>query len=107
MNNLWIDILLLSTICVMVTDISGFFDYFEEWLGKKLKAKVQLKILECSLCQTWWLGLLYLIITNQVHIYSIAYTLFIAVQTPIILDTIYLSRDLVGKAINIINKYLI
>lgn len=78
MINLWFDILLLATICVIVTDISGFFDHFQEWLGKKLKAKVQLKILECPNCQAWWCSLLYLVITHQVHLYSIAYALFIA-----------------------------
>lgn len=109
MNNLWLDILLLSTICAMVTNISGFFNYFEEWLGKKLKAKVQLKILECSNCQAWWCSLLYLVITHQVHLYSIAYALFIAfIMQTVIEEVLYLIQGTLMFLLNKMNitKYI-
>lgn len=88
-----INLLLIQVIVVMVTDISGFFNHFEEWLGEKLKGKVHLKILECSTCQCWWLCLLYLLCTRELSLPLIAFSLFLAVMTKITADAIYMVRD--------------
>lgn len=100
------DLLLIAIIVVSVTDISGFFDYFEEWLGKKIGGTVSFKILECSLCQTWWCCFIYLILTHNIHLWTLAASLFIAVQTPVIGDTIYLVRDTIGNLISKLNNIL-
>lgn len=100
------DLLLIATIVVCVTDIAQFFTYFEEWLGKKIGGTVSFKILECSLCQTWWCCFIYLILTHNIHLWTLAASLFIAVQTPVIGDTIYLIRDTMGNIVNKLNEVL-
>lgn len=104
---LWyLDIIYIAIIVVCITDIALFFDHFQEWLGKKLGGTVNCKLLSCSFCQNWWLCLAYLILTNNIHLYTIAFTLFISVQTPIIADAIYLIRDSMGNLINKLTKLL-
>lgn len=99
-----IKLLLIQAIVVMVTDISGFFNHFEEWLSEKLKGKVQLKILECSLCQCWWVCLLYLLWTRELTLPWIAFSLFLAVMTPITSEAIYIIRDGILAILRKINR---
>lgn len=75
-------LLMIASITVMVTDIAQFFQYFENKLSKWLKGPVHIKLLECSLCQTWWLSLFYLIYTNQISILSLFLALLAAILTP-------------------------
>ena len=49
------------TICFLI-DISGIIDNIEWWLSKWLKGKAKIpKPFSCSLCMTWWVGLIYII----------------------------------------------
>lgn len=63
----------ISFILAFITDISGVVYNIEELIGKWLNLKnVHIKILECSLCQMWWTGLIYLCITGNLSILYIA-----------------------------------
>lgn len=101
-----INLILIAVVIVCITDKAQFFIGFEEWLSKKLGGKVQYKILECSLCQTWWASLCYLIATHSVYIWTIALALLIAISTSLIGDIIQLSQDMIGFLINAIYKLI-
>lgn len=89
-----LNILQIALICVLVTDFTDFFENIEKWIARWLGVNnVSLKILECSLCQTWWCSLLYLIITNNVSITTILIALSMAVATPILMNTVLLIRE--------------
>lgn len=106
----YINILLIAVICVCIIDISGFIDTLKSALsklltkGKLTNSNYSLKPIDCSLCMTWWLGLIYLIICNSVSLLNIAILLLIAVSTPIINDIIRLIQDLIIKLIQVIEK---
>ena len=67
------DLLLLTAIIVFVVDLSGWsgtlLDLLSRYLGKTV---TDFKPFTCSLCMTFWGGLAYLLITNQVSIPSLA-----------------------------------
>lgn len=74
-----LDLLLIQCIIVFITDISGITHYIKKWIWKYLRGTTnyppsfELHLVECSLCQTWWIGLIYLIITHNISIPMIAY----------------------------------
>lgn len=106
----YINILLIAVICVCIIDISGFIDTIKSALnkvitkGKLTNSNYSLKPIDCSLCMTWWSGLIYLICYNSVSLLNIAILLLIAISTPIINDIIRLFQDLIIKVIQLINK---
>lgn len=104
------NLFLISIIVVCIVDISGFVDTVKSTISKILTngkfktADYQLKPFDCSLCMTFWIGLIYLIIYHQLTLLNVSILLLIAVSTPIINDAIRLIQDIITKLINIIYK---
>lgn len=106
---IYINILLITTIICLVTDISGVVESIKNWLKKWLdiKGEVKCKLLECSLCQSHWINLIYVIYLyindclccNFLFIYT--YILFLSVNTTNITNILLFIRDLIE---NIIQK---
>lgn len=98
---IWTSVLLIALICVMVIDISGFITSIEELLAKWLEVrKVRIpRPFSCSLCATFWTSMAYAVCVGQLSLAVIAYSLFIAVMTPIISDLIWNLRDFLGVLI--------
>lgn len=63
---MWIELLLLTVIVCFVVDISGFIDTIKnliwKWVfnGKREYRDFRLKPLDCSLCMTFWVGLIWI-----------------------------------------------
>lgn len=106
------NLFLIAVITVCIIDISGFVDSTKSVLnkvitnGKFSNSNYSLKPFDCSLCMTWWIGLIYLIIYNSVSLVNIAILLLIAISTPIINDIIRLIQDLITKLIQVIENYI-
>ena len=104
-------ILMIQIIMVLVIDISGFCDEIKIMLSKLLtKGKIatsnyNIKPFFCSTCMTWWCGLIYLIIAQEVSLFMIAFTLFVACMSPITKDLYYMIYDTIEKIIRTINKF--
>ena len=105
-------ILMIQIIMVMIIDISGFVEEMKIMLSKLLtRGKIatsnyNIKPFFCSTCMTWWCGLIYLIIVNEVSIFTIAFTLFVACMSPITKDLYYMIYDTIEKIIRTINNFL-
>ena len=112
MGIMMLKILMIQIIMVLIIDISGFVDEMKIMLSKLLtRGKIatsnyNIKPFFCSTCMTWWCGLIYLIIVNEVSIFTIAFTLFVACMTPITKDIYYMIYDTIEKIIRTINKYI-
>lgn len=69
-------------ICVTVTDRFNFFENFSGEIHRLLTGNTtpaQLPyVLRCSLCQTFWLGLLYILFTHHFTILGIAAVVLVA-----------------------------
>lgn len=104
------NLFLIAVITVCIIDLSGFVGTLKSALNKLLtrgklsNSDYQLKPFDCSLCMTFWIGLIYLIIYHQLTLLNISILLLIAVSTPIINDVIRLIQDLITRIINIIYR---
>lgn len=106
---MWLNILLIAVILVIITDLSGIVEYIKSHLYFKLRGTYNypetwdtpiIHLLSCSFCQTWWLGLLYLIVIGKVTIPAIAYLLVICLLTTTIRDLLALFKEILTKAID-------
>lgn len=98
---LYLNILMITFICVYIIDLSGIIDELENIIGKWLKCKIKIpKPFSCSLCSSWWLGLLYIIIMGKFTILNIAFVAFLSFLSPNIYNVLIALKiaidDLIG-----------
>jgi len=112
---MWLNIFLIAIILVIITDLSGIVEYIKSHLYFRLRGTYDyppswdtpiIHLMSCSLCQTWWVGLVYLIVIGQVTIPAIAYLLAIAYLTTTIKDIIVFIKEVLTKAIDKMFKML-
>ena len=108
-----INLFILTCIIVFIIDLSGFVDEMVKRLYYKY-IKVgdyhtlipKLKPLTCSLCLSFWAGIIYLLITSQFTILMIGYVCLLAFLSPVIGDILVMIKDAVNKIINLIYKLI-
>ena len=112
---MWLNIFLIAIILVIITDLSGIVEYIKSHLYFRLRGTYDyppswdtpiIHLMSCSLCQTWWVGLVYLIVIGQVTIPAIAYLLAIAYLTTTIKDIIVFIKETLTKAIDKLFKMI-
>lgn len=97
-----IDLLIITLILVFIIDISGIITEIERMMQKRLQRKVVIrKPLSCSLCMTWWIGLVYILITGF-SIPMLGYVALLSFLTPIFKDMLLVIRELMQKVLNLI-----
>lgn len=80
-----LDLLLMTIIIVFIIDLSGVLESIEAFLSKWLKGKAKVpKPFSCSLCSTWWSGLIYLWVCSQFTLLNITIVALFAFLTPVI-----------------------
>lgn len=115
---MYIDLLLITIISVLLIDHTGFFRSMLDILWKNCSGTSKplpddlywtdispfLKPLECSLCTSFWLGLIYLLVTANLNLLSFAYLLLLSIMTPFISDLIQLIKDITIKGVRILSN---
>ena len=107
-----LNLLFIQLICVLIIDISGFIDSLKYGISKILtKGKIptadyRIKPIDCSLCMTFWTGLIYIICMGQFSLLLLAYILLLSIMTPILKDFINLIKDICIFVINKIYKLI-
>ena len=67
-------LILINIIVVFLIDQSGFINEFKTWLkklltkGKMKDSNYSLKPFDCSLCMTFWVSLIYLLVFQELTI---------------------------------------
>lgn len=108
-----LNILLIAVVTVCIVDISGFTDSWKSAFkrlvtrGRMSDPFYTLKPFDCSLCLTFYAGIIYLWITHSFSVWMITYVLLISVMTPVIKDLIFFVRDLCQKIISVLYRKLI
>lgn len=106
MNTL-ITLALIQLSVVIITDISGVWDNIEQAVSKWLHCKIKLPhICICSFCQTWWIGLIWLIASGRVNMLMIAALLMLCTFTSVTSSLVRLITDSIGSLINFLYKKL-
>lgn len=106
---MFLDLLFLALITVFVIDYSGVIQSLEEGLQKWLKMPNRAHVpkpFSCSLCMTWWTGLIYLLISAQFSLMAIALLAVIAAMTPAINSLLVFSVSLPNKVILVLQDWL-
>lgn len=107
-----IELILIQLIIVYIIDLSGVVDSIKLFISKHLtKNKIvttnfSIKPFDCSLCSTWWIGLIYLLICHSFTIPYIALVALLSFLTPISNNILLLMKDLIGFEINKIYEWL-
>lgn len=96
--------LLLINVCIVLVHESGFVAYMDDWVSNKWKFHHLPYICLCALCQTWWLSLLYIIITGQFTIPMIALCLLNAHMTKVTQPLYRTIENIVLKLIELLNR---
>lgn len=96
-----IELLIITALIVFIIDLSGFVNEMERIIGRWLKCTVRIpKPFSCSLCSSWWAGLIYLIIVGRFTILWIGYVALLAFLTPVIYNILQFLRDGLNRIIN-------
>lgn len=104
-----LNLLFIQMIIVFIVDISGFVDSVKVGIsrlitkGKISKSDFRIKPFDCSLCTTFWVGLIYLLCVHQFSIPMIAFVCLLAATTGITKEIFYTLNDIVIKILRLIN----
>lgn len=107
-----INLTLIAAIVVFIVDISGAVDSLKsglKWIltkGKMKNSDYQLKPLDCSLCMTFWSGIIYLLITKNFTLPYLAFVCLLSCFSGIIKSSILLVEDILIKITQLIYKLL-
>lgn len=107
-----IDLMIIAFIVVFIVDISGAIDSFKsgiKWIltkGKMSNSDYRLKPLDCSLCTTFWVGLIYLLMTGHFTLPFIGFVCLLATFAGILKGILLLIEDAITKIIQLIYKLI-
>lgn len=71
----YIDLLLIAVITIYIVDLSGFTQSWRSAIARKLKAKdlKPIRPFDCGQCMTWWVCIIFSLITGNFSIPILAY----------------------------------
>ena len=96
------------TICIVfIIDLSGIIPTLNRTLQKLLKTEKQITIkpISCSLCMTHHILLIYMLFVNP-SIINYLIICLLSFSTPIIKDTLVLTKDIIIKIIDTIYFFI-
>ena len=95
---IYLELLALAFIVVYIVDETGIVDSFKAFLKRWLNTKsdITLKPLDCSLCMTHWVCLVYVLLFGNLDIFVYLYILFLSCNT----NNIYTLIQKVNEAIS-------
>lgn len=101
-----LDLFLIQLIVVFIVDYSGIIDSIKYAIssfltkGKMKTTDFRIKPFDCSLCMTFWVGLSYLLITNQFTLFGIAIVCIFSGLSDTLFNVILLIKDIITFIIN-------
>lgn len=99
------DIILATFIVVFIVDLSGIVDSIKEAIGRWLKVKVnRIKPLDCSLCMTFWVGLIVLLAEGEFSFPMVSLVCLCAYLTQPLKGALILLSDAITSFLNKINE---
>ena len=110
---MYLEIFLVALILVYGIDILNFAEEMKIKLFKFVKGKnviyrpYSLRPLDCSLCLSFWVGVLILIFNLKLTIINIAYVCLISFFTPQYKDILMTVQDMLHNIINFKRIYII
>ena len=100
MLNTLLNLIFIQLIVVFIIDLSGFVDTMKSKLSSILtrgmikSSNYHIRPFDCSLCMTFWSGLIYLFVVDQFTLPLIAFVCLLSITTTLTKDTFYTIYDL-------------
>ena len=116
MHTIIVNIILLATIIVFIVDLSGSIEHLVKPIVKHLlhipsHKDITLPLIECSLCVTWWCGLIYICIVSIANAFTfnkfiilVSVLALVSFLTPTLKDILILIKDLIIRFIEVCYK---
>lgn len=98
--------LLFINLIVVLAHASGFFEYLDDWVSRKWRFHHLPKIMVCALCQTFWLSMLFILVTGQFTIPGILLCFVNAHLTDITIPLVQTIKNFLLKIIGWMNDFL-
>ena len=98
-------LLIINGIMTLIHE-SGFISYVDDWISKRWKFYHLPYPIRCLLCGTFWLSLLFVVITGQIHLWTILACLINAHMTKVTQPLYRMIENILLKAIMLLNKGL-
>ena len=105
-----IKLLLIQWIIVFIIDISGVIDSLKSFIAKILSngriksTDFRIKPLDCSLCSTFWVSVIFLLVTHCFTLPYIAFVCLMSATTSLTKDLFYTLNDLIVKMLQKIDS---
>lgn len=104
---IYLNIWLLSVIIVFIIDLSGIVESIDNMLSRWMGYKCRLpKPFSCSLCMTFWSGLIYIIINNKFSIPMVAYVSMVSLLTTVTESVLILLKELMIKLLEYVQRVI-
>lgn len=103
---------MLTVITVIVVDLTDFVYSVKKaiwkWVWKEQRdfKDFGMRPFDCSLCLSWWVGLIYLLISGTITLPLVLFQLFISYMTPIIKDLVQMIKDMAVRILDMLYTYL-
>ena len=101
-------LLTIQVIMTMLIDVTGVVDHLFTPLAKRITGAKVGRIgppLSCSLCMTFWTGLVWLLITGHFGLVNLMLLLLLACTTRITLSLFHLVTDFIEKMVGTIYDF--
>lgn len=98
-----IDLILINVIVTMIF-LSGFIDSLDEAISGRWRFHHLPKPFSCNLCSVWWASVIYVAVTGQLSLLSVALCLLSAYLTEVTAPLITTVRNYLLKAIELLNR---
>ena len=111
------NIILLAIIIVFIVDLSGSIEHLVKPIVKHFlhippHKDINLPLIECSLCVTWWTGLIYICIVSITNSFTfnqflilVSVLALVSFLTPVLKDLLVLVKDLIIRFIEVFYKW--
>ena len=101
----YIEILQLELIMIFLLGLSGsVHNLIYPLIQRMLRThrSIEIKLLECELCYSFWTGIIYLLVTQQFTITMMLYVCLISYMAPIFKDILWMIKELIIRFLNLI-----
>ena len=107
--NIYVKILLTAWLVVFVVDLSGFTQTWKATLGRWLHVEpgnLRCKPFDCSLCMTWWVTLLVVILAGRLSFVTVGFCALCALFSDVLATTTTFVKDAILGALDAFYKLL-
>lgn len=107
-----LDLLIITGIIVFITDITDFPSSVKKAIsyittkGKIVKDEYRIHLIDCSLCQVFWIGLIYLLIMDKFTLPYIGYVCALSAMVEVFNNVFHLVKDTCTTVINLMFRII-